>query len=96
MWFAALSAQGNRSVGRDGWIVHLIWKLLHNDEVVLQLIEENPFVDQPPTKIRVQLYRYHFSSEQDWWERAFVRTWIDPVDKNTMALRQYLQQRKWN
>ena len=96
MWFVALSAQGNQSVGRDGWIIHLIWKLLHNDEVVLSLLEENPFVGHPPQAIRIQLYIYQFSNKEGWWEREFVRTWIDPVDKQTPGLIRFLEQRKWN
>ena len=94
MWFAALSAQANQPVGRDSWLVHLLWKLLENDETVLDLLGSNPFPESPPEKIRVQLYRYHFGADGNWWERELIRTWLGPFDQQSPNLVKYVERWK--
>lgn len=69
MWFVTLGP------------VHLHWfheflqALLRNSPPVTALLEDNPFPDQPPRFIRVEAYRYRFTSPDerratgDWWHR---------------------------
>lgn len=56
MWFAALG-----SYRQNPWFIHLIYKLLHGEESVLLLLDENPFPKQPPKYIRSMLYTYHYT-----------------------------------
>ena len=37
-----MSGERNGQIGRDTWLIHLIWKLLHHDEVRLSLLEASP------------------------------------------------------
>ena len=40
----------------------LLVRLLENDAPTLRLLGRNPFSEQPPTYVRVSLYRYRFST----------------------------------
>jgi Lipase maturation factor len=91
LWFAAM---GN--VDRYPFVVHMVWKILHNDPGLLALIEENPFPDRPPTWIRVRRFRYQFArSGPDWWERELVGGWLRPVRREDTVLLQELSRRGW-
>ena len=48
IWFAAMQAPQH-----NPWLIHFIWKLLHNDPLALELIEYNPFPVEPPNFIRI-------------------------------------------
>ncbi len=69
IWFAAMS-----SPDQYPWTLHLVWKLLHNDQGALSLLANNPFPDSPPRYIRAELYRYQFApwgeGNTDWWTRT--------------------------
>lgn len=97
IWFAAMSGERNAPIGRDTWLIHLIWKLLHNDPIALSLLADSPFDGKtsPPQKIRIQVYQYRFGTEQ-WWEREFSHTWIQPLSTEDKSLRQYIQKQGWN
>ena len=86
-------------LGRQRWMPHLIWKLLHNDPGALSLLGPNPFPDQPPTFIRASLYRYKFAplgnSEGLWWTRERVGTFINPVSKEDAKLLAILKANGW-
>ena len=56
MWFAALG-----SYNHNPWFVHLVYRLLHGQQEVLDLMGPNPFPDKPPKFIRAQLYTYHYT-----------------------------------
>ena len=93
MWFAAMSSYEN-----EPWLIHFVWKLMHNDKGALSLIENNPFPDKPPKFIRIQIYKYEF--ENPWesknvWKRTFLGTWIPPISTETKGLREFIQQNKW-
>lgn len=92
IWFAAMSVPQ-----REPWLVHLVWKLLHNDELALSLIAENPFPDQPPKFIRIEYYKYEFAklSDEQVWNRTHVGTWLNPLSVDTPGLREYIAQRNW-
>jgi hypothetical protein len=73
MWFAALNP---RII--EPWLENLVVRLLEGSRPVLALFRHNPFPDAPPKEIRLNVYRYHFSSlkarrnEGVWWERTLL------------------------
>ena len=95
IWFAAMTAERKGSVGRDSWFIHFVWKLLHNDQLALSLLAENPFPEHPPMAIRAKVYQYRFG-ESDWWEREYSHTWIDPLSKDTPELKRFINSRGWD
>ena len=95
IWFAAMSGERNAQIGRDTWLIHLIWKLLHNDEVALSLLDDATFGEKPPQKIRLQIYQYRFGDD-DWWEREFSHTWIQPLSIDNKSLQQFVEKQGWN
>jgi hypothetical protein len=92
IWFAAMSSPDD-----EPWMVHLVWKLLHNDAGALSLLEGNPFPDQPPQQIRVRLFRYHLTrySNPAWWTREERGEWLPPLGADSPELQQFLAQYGW-
>lgn len=93
IWFAAMQLPQ-----QNPWLIHLVWKLLHNDPLALELISHNPFPDEPPTYVRIQLYKYEFMKPwegENTWKREFVGTWLPPVTKDTSELKAFIQRNKW-
>ena len=70
MWFAALG-----DFRRNPWLASLMRRLLEGELTVLDLIEDNPFEDDPPKQVRALIYRYEptdrdeRSREGHWWNR---------------------------
>ena len=85
--------------GRNNWMPHFIWKLLHNDSGTLSLLARNPFPDEPPQWIRVSIYRYRFapsgSDEGAWWTREKVGVHIPPVALKSPQLQRIMQDSGW-
>ncbi|MEO3761561.1 lipase maturation factor family protein [Mycobacterium sp. B14F4] len=80
MWFAALSpAYAQR------WLIRFLARLLENDERTLKLLHHNPFPDSAPQYVRVQLYRYRFTTwqelrrERSWWHRDLLGEFVPPI-----------------
>ena len=70
MWFAALGDyRGNP------WFVNFLVRLGQGAPEVLALIQENPFPEKPPDRLRAVVYDYHFTDSAtrrttgDWWRR---------------------------
>lgn len=80
MWFAALDPQGYRPL-----LESLIGHLLEGTPEVLGLMGRNPFPDSPPKYIRLQYFRYFFSSPEErdasgaWWVRESQGNLTQPV-----------------
>lgn len=80
MWFAALSP-----AYAEAWLMPLVVKLLENDGPTLRLLRDNPFSGQPPTHIRISLYRYRFTTPSEHrengavWIRRRMGTYLSPV-----------------
>src|SRR5207247_587903 len=89
LWFAAMSTPEGYP-----WTLHLVWKLLHNDQGALSLLAGNPFPEAPPRHIRARLYRYEFVPPDDpnraWWKRPLVREWLPPLSADDPRLRRFL------
>jgi hypothetical protein len=94
MWFAAMDSPQDYP-----WTLHLVWKLLHNDPVALDLFAGNPFPQHPPRYVRAVLYRYRFAKpgnkEGHWWERDKIDLWLPPLSTDDPELRQFLAQYGW-
>jgi len=94
MWFAAMDSPQDYP-----WTLHLVWKLLHNDPVALDLFAGNPFPQHPPRYVRAVLYRYRFATPGNaaghWWERDKLGLWLPPLSTDDPQLRQFLAQYGW-
>ena len=98
MWFEALSAlrqleqsealkqkgqQRPREMQPNDWFRKFAVRLLEGNETVLDLLQENPFTEKPPTFIRVLIYDYKFTNfderrEGNWWRRELLGTYWGP------------------
>jgi hypothetical protein len=87
IWFAAMEPPEE-----NPWAIHLIWKLLHNDEGALSLLAGNPFPEGPPTFIRAQLYDYQFAPPggREVWRRKLIGSWLPPLSTDDPRLRRFL------
>jgi predicted DCC family thiol-disulfide oxidoreductase YuxK len=80
MWFAA-----SESPYRNAWFGDLLYRLLEGSPPVLALLAENPFPDQPPTKVRANLYEYRFTTPAeraatgDCWVREPIGIYVPPL-----------------
>ena len=102
IWFAAIPAvHGDlRTMPRPEhypWVLHFIWKLLHNDKGTLSLLANNPFPEKPPKYVRAALYRYRFAplgsrrEGASWWDRERVGLWYPASSLYTPELRRFLE-----
>jgi hypothetical protein len=79
-WFAALD-----SPTHIPWFPQFLQRLLEGRRDVTQLLDENPFPDQPPLYVRAMFYDYRFSSLEEkqkeglWWKRDLVGTYYPSV-----------------
>lgn len=96
-WFAALEAARSGQLQREDWVLHLLYKLLVAEPVVLDLLGDNPFPNGPPRFVRVSLYRYAFAETGggNWWTRERLGTLVRPVGAEDPDLLGYLQRRGW-
>ena len=93
IWFAAF-----QTPQQNPWLIHMIWKLLHNDRGTLSLIAYNPFPDKPPKYIRVEFYKYEFANpwkEDAVWKRTYLGSWLPPLSNDTPELRQFIMDNGW-
>jgi hypothetical protein len=104
IWFAAIPAVHGDLRTMPGpehypWVLHFLWKLLHNDQGTLGLLAHNPFPEKPPRYVRAALYRYRFAplgagkEGSAWWERERVGLWYPPASLYTPELRRFLEAR---
>jgi len=86
IWFAAMT-----SIRANPWLIRLVLKLLEDHKPVIKLLKSNPFEDNPPRYIRVNLYRYRFSTPQEkkntgqWWQREFLREYLPPQKREDVS-----------
>ena len=94
IWFAAMQRPE-----QNPWLIHLIWKLLQNEPLALQLLANNPFPDQPPRYIRVEFYRYEFAEPwkegQAVWKRTYAGEWLPPLSNETPGLKEFMEKNRW-
>jgi hypothetical protein len=95
LWFAALS-----NPGREPWIVHLVAKLLEGERETMTLFANDPFPNAPPTFVRVERYRYHFTRWGDgsdaWWRRERIGTYLPPLSRTDPRLLEFLREYEWD
>jgi len=94
MWFASMS-----SANEYPWTLHLVWKLLHNNQGAVSLFAGNPFPAKPPRFIRAVLYRYTFARPGNagglWWNRERVGEWIPALSADDPRLIAFLKGQGW-
>lgn len=94
IWFAAMERPE-----QNPWLVHLIWKFLHNDKGAISLIAYNPFPDKPPKYIRVEFYHYKFApiGNKDGlvWNREYIGEWLPPLSASNPKLKEYIKAYGW-
>ena len=92
IWFAAFS-----SPEREPWLIHFVWKLLHNDKDTLSLIANNPFPNESPKYIKIEFYKYEFAKPGTGkvWERIYVGQWLPPISTETKGLRGFIKGNRW-
>jgi hypothetical protein len=82
IWFS-----GMRSGLQEEWLFRMVVRLLEGDKPVTELFEKNPFPEQPPKWLRMELYRYHFADWKDWpskwWRRELMVEYMPPVSLET-------------
>ena len=82
LWFAAMRPVPGP---RQRWVLAFLEALLEDDGATLSLLRSNPFVDEPPERIRVLRYRYRFTTPEErretgeWWHRERAGTYVHPV-----------------
>ena len=60
------------------WFDRFLLRLKQGSTDVLDLLEHNPFPSGPPTYLRVQVFKYRFTSMQErehtgqWWKREYL------------------------
>jgi hypothetical protein len=60
------------------WFENFLFCLKKGSTEVLDLLEYNPFPDRPPTYLRVQVFKYRFTSIEErsrtgeWWKREYL------------------------
>ena len=80
MWFAALNPRGQRY-----WLQRFMQRLLEGSPHVLDLLQANPFPDQPPRYVRLVYYRYRFTDRKTreqtgaWWRRVRLGVLTQPM-----------------
>ncbi|MCO4770498.1 MAG: lipase maturation factor family protein [Deltaproteobacteria bacterium] len=108
-WFAGLEAARGQGFRREAWVAHLVWKLLEGDDGVRALMAPpcpavdgrrrqshcNPFVEEPPARVRVRLFEYRFSDGEDWWERDELGLVLPPMGLDDPELVGFLRGRGW-
>ncbi len=92
IWFAAMSQADD-----EPWLVHFVWKLLHNDAGARSLLANDPFPAAPPELIRVRLFGYRLKryGESGWWSREEKGVWLKPVSTETQELRAFIEAYGW-
>jgi len=60
------------------WFENFLYQLLDNSPDVTSLLADNPFAEQGPRTVRVNVYRYRFTTPEtreqngQWWEREYL------------------------
>ena len=92
IWFAAQSYPSEH-----GWLIHLLWKFLHNDPNALGLISYNPFPESPPRFIKIDRYLYEFDAPftGNTWKRTYLEPWMTPLERDNESLREFIRNNKW-
>lgn len=92
IWFAAMERPED-----NPWLIHWIWKLLHNNPDALSLLEKNPFPGTPPKFIRVSYYKYEFSllGNSQVWNRTYIGEWLPPLSVDNEGLKKFIAANAW-
>lgn len=79
MWFLTFRPRP------PAWFFNFCYRLLQGKPEVLDLLEENPFPDEPPIEVRALRYDYRMTDLRtrretgNWWSRELVGEFIPPM-----------------
>lgn len=89
IWFASF-----RGYRREPWIVFLVYKLLHGEPEIKELLAKDPFPDEPPAFVRAELYRYELirvgEEGPGWWRRTRVEEFLKPMAADDPGMLRFL------
>lgn len=76
IWFSAM-----RPELQELWLLRLGIGFLENNQAVLGLIAKNPFAENPPKYIKMDLYHYEFNNlgGDSWWQRRYLKPYLPPI-----------------
>ncbi|KAI7791978.1 lipase maturation factor 2b [Triplophysa rosa] len=100
-WVMWQAAQGGHN--ESLWFTSLVQRLLQGKPQVVGLLQADeaqyPFSKKPPTFIKANLYKYHFthpakdkSNPQAWWRRSYSGEFLPVVKLDDPALKKLLEQ----
>jgi Lipase maturation factor len=99
MWFVGNGAARGEGIGREPWLVHLVWQLLEGVPQAKRLLARDPFPARPPRWIRMSIWRYRFSppgTRGVWWVRERERPFLPAVSLDDPELREYVRAYGWS
>jgi len=89
IWFS-----GMRPELQEEWLFRLVVRLLQNEPLIKGMFAFNPFGENAPKYIKMDLYRYEFTGfpawPERWWKRQFVKEYMPPVSLEHPAAAKYL------
>ena len=99
IWFSAF-----QSAKQNGWLVHMMAKLLAGAPHIRSLIARDPFQERKeiPVFIKADLFEYHFTRPSEetygksWWTRKYVNSYIPPVSLSSSSLNHFLNSYGWS
>lgn len=96
IWFAA-----GGSLKGEPWLHFLAIRLMQGHPETVRLFRENPFPNAPPTAIRMNVYKYRFSTPEErrqtgrWWIRELEGVFISPLNLDNPQLQAELERFRW-
>ena len=96
IWFAA-----GGSMKGEPWLHFLAIRLMQGHPETVHLFRENPFPNAPPTAIRMNIYKYRFTTPEErrksgqWWIRELEGVFISPLTLENPQLQMELQRFRW-
>jgi hypothetical protein len=88
LWFSAMAPEIH-----EVWLVRLAVRLLENESTITHHFAKNPFKDQPPKFIKMDLYKYEFAEISDlpdyWWKRNFIKSYMPPISLETPQIQEF-------
>lgn len=91
MWFAAQGPDFRYT--RHGWFIRFMEGILKGRPKVLELLAENPFLENPPKYLRAWRYKYAFTDFEtrrqtlNWWQREPIELYCPAIQLNVTEKR---------
>jgi hypothetical protein len=92
MWFIPL-----QGISHHTWVLHLVDKLLHGNELARAQFTVDPFPTTPPRAIRIARYQYWFTDwgSPDWYRREAKGVYARPMQLGDAVLAKVMEEEGW-